>query len=125
MLTRASVVVASVILAGPLAGKAVATTALPLGTGTACAMMSEAETRARLGVRKHHAIVCADPSGIVSRVLVGRKGTIACTDAIRVRGVSRQSLGTPCGAIRVHAATDAPEGQSDGDLDGSQQLLEL
>lgn len=99
---------ACILLGLPLAGNVGATTPLPLGTGTACVMMSEAETRAQLGVKRRHAIVCADPSGMVTRVLVGRKGTVTCSDTVRVRASGRDMVGAPCAGIRAHDLTEAP-----------------
>jgi hypothetical protein len=102
------VVLAFVVIA-MLGARALAAEALPLGEGTACVLMSEAEAKAKLGVKKRHVLACADTTGKVVRVVITRKGTVECSDAVQVAGDGSTANAQPCGAIsRAHEATVPP-----------------
>jgi hypothetical protein len=79
------------------AGTASAEVALPLGAGTACALLQQGEVHKQLGVRGRHVLACASPSGAVVRVFVTASGQVACLDHEQV-GADGQptTLGTPC-----------------------------
>ena len=66
------------------ASPVIAADTLALGAGTACRMMPERETREMLGLKKRHVLSCANPDGTVTRVVFTRKGTVDCTDTVRI-----------------------------------------
>ena len=102
------VVLAFVVIA-MLGGRALAAEALPLGEGTACVLMPEAEAKAKLGVKKRHVLACADPTGKVVRVVITRKGVVECSDAVQVASDGSTANGQPCRAVSsAHAATVPP-----------------
>lgn len=79
---------------------ALAAETLPLGSGTACVLMSEREAKATLGVKKRHVLACAGPSGAVVRVVITRKGTVECTDSVQVAADgSKATLGAACRGV--------------------------
>src|SRR5262245_51285492 len=102
------VVLAFVVIA-MLGGKALAAEALPLGQGTACVLMPEAEAKAKLGVKKRHVLACADPTGKVVRVVITRKGTVECSDAVQVASDGSTANDKPCRSVSsAHEATVPP-----------------
>jgi hypothetical protein len=87
------------------AGVAAGEQALPLGKGTACAMLRQGEVRSQLGVRGKHLLTCASPSGDVVRVFLTATGKVTCIDHEQVGADGKAiRLGTPC----VAAATASP-----------------
>ena len=83
---------------------------LPLGDGTACVLISEPEAKAKLGVKKRHVLACADTTGKVVRVVITRKGTVECSDAVQVASDgSTAANGKPCRAVSsAHQASVPP-----------------
>src|SRR5262245_33663921 len=102
------VVLAFVVIA-MLGGRALAAEALPLGQGTACVLMPEAEAKAKLGVKRSHVLACADPTGKVVRVVITRKGVVECSDSVQVATDGSGSAAAPCQAVSsAHAGTVPP-----------------
>jgi len=102
------VVLAFVVIA-ILGGRALAAEALPLGAGTACVLMPEAEAKAKLGVKKRHVLACADPTGKVVRVVITRKGLVECSDSVQVASDGSGTNTEPCRAVSTaHEATVPP-----------------
>ena len=86
-----------------------AETPVPLGPGTACVMMREAEAKRMLGLRKRHVLACADRHGKVVRVVLTRKGIVECVDAVQVAGDgSTATVGTPCKGLTSSAQSTVP-----------------
>ncbi len=90
-------------------GRALAAEPLPLGQGTACVLMPEAEAKAKLGVKKRHVLACADPTGKVVRVVITRKGVVECSDSVQIASDGSGSTAAPCQAVSsAHEATVPP-----------------
>jgi hypothetical protein len=90
-------------------GRALAAEPLPLGQGTACVLMPEAEAKAKLGVKKRHVLACADPTGKVVRVVITRKGLVECSDSVQIASDGSGSTAAPCQAVSsAHEATVPP-----------------
>src|SRR5258706_9488014 len=108
MKTRAWLVVCVSIVVAASAVRAAQP--LSLGQGTACVLMAEREAKAMLGTRKRHVLACAGPTGTVVRVVISRKGTVECTDAVQVGGDgSTSTAGPPCRAVTTaHEGTVPP-----------------
>jgi hypothetical protein len=102
------VVLAFVVIA-MLGGRALAAEALPLGPGTACVLMPEAEAKAKLGVKKRHVLACADTTGQVVRVVITRKGQVECNDTVQVASDGSGENAQPCHAVSsAHQSTVPP-----------------
>jgi hypothetical protein len=105
-ITRVVLAFVVIAIAG---GRALAAEALPLGDGTACVLMPEAEAKAKLGVKKRHVLACADTTGKIVRVVITRKGAVECSDSVQVAGDGSTANGQPCRAVSsAHAATVPP-----------------
>jgi hypothetical protein len=108
------VMLAFVVIALP-GERALAAEALPLGAGTACVLMPEAEAKAKLGVKKRHVLACADTTGKVVRVVITRKGVVECSDTVQVASDGSTANGQPCRAVSsAHEATVPPLVNLDG-----------
>jgi hypothetical protein len=95
------------------AGVAGGEQALPLGKGTACAMLRQGEVRKELGVRGRHVLTCASPSGDVVRVFLTATGKVTCIDREQVGADGKATmLGARCvvGATATPAASVAKAG---------------
>ena len=106
---RITRVVLAFVVTVMLGDRAIAAEALPLGPGTACVLMPEAEAKAKLGVKKRHVLACADPTGKVVRVVITRKGLVECSDSVEMASDGSRSTAAPCQAVsKAHEAAVPP-----------------
>jgi hypothetical protein len=106
---RITRIVSAFVVVAVLVGRALAAEPLSLGQGTACVLMPEREAKAKLGVKKRHVLACADATGKVVRVVITRKGTVECSDAVQVASDGSATNAAPCRAVKsAHEATVPP-----------------